>query len=144
MKAWKQWIAWLCLIFIVLWFTLVSSSFVTPIPPLQATARAKSVQPAPTLQAITTGNYVTRVFTDVQGMQMTYYLFIPISYNAQKKYPLVLLLHGGDERANVNNPPDQNRNVLLNQDYVKVWGPGIPSQSTPSVQAQYPAFVVVP
>jgi len=77
-------------------------------------------------------------------MQMTYYLFIPINRNPQKKYPLVLLLHGGDERANVNNPPDQNRNVLLNQDYVKVWGPGIPGQSTPGVQTQYPTFVVVP
>ncbi len=38
-----------------------------------------------------------------------------------EKYPLVLLLHGGGERAKVNNTPIQNRDVLLNQAYVKVW-----------------------
>jgi len=77
-------------------------------------------------------------------MQMTYYLFIPINYDPHIKYPLVLLLHGGDERANVGNPPDQNRNALLNQDYVRVWGPGIPGSSSPGVQARYPSFIVVP
>src|SRR6266566_4223136 len=144
MKTWRQHIAWLCLVSNMLLFALVSSSYATPTPPVQGKVRAKSFPPAPPLQATTPGNYVTRVFTDAHDMQMTYYLFIPFNYNPQKKYPLVLLLHGGDERANVNNPPDQNRNVLLNQDYVKVWGPGIPGLSSPDVQAQYPTFIVVP
>src|SRR5437588_7096178 len=110
MKTWRQHIAWLCLVSSMLLFAFVSSSYATPTPPVQGKVRTKSIPP---LQATTPGTYVTRVFIDAHGMQMTYYLFIPINYNPQKKYPLVLLLHGGDERANVNNPPDQNRNVLL-------------------------------
>src|SRR6266705_5962927 len=54
-----------------------------------------------------------------------------------EKYPLVLLLHGGGERAKVNNTPIQNRDVLLNQAYVKVW-------SSPKVQELWPSFIVVP
>lgn len=133
MKTWKQRTAWLRLVVIVLLFAFVSSSC--------ATAHANSITPTPT---VTPGNFITRVFTGAHGMQMTYYLFIPINYDPQIKYPLVLLLHGGDERANVNNPPDQNRNALLNQDYVRVWGPGIPGSSSPGVQAHYPSFIVVP
>ncbi len=144
MKAWKQRTAWLCFILNVLLFALVSSSYTKPTPPAQATMHASFFTPTPQVQAMTSGNYITRVFTDAHGMQMTYYLFFPIDYDPQKRYPLVLLLHGGDERANVGNPPDQNRNVLLNQDYVKVWGPGLPGQSSPDVQAQYPTFVVIP
>jgi poly(3-hydroxybutyrate) depolymerase len=144
MIAWKQRIAWLCFIFNVLLFALVSSSHAIPTPPAQATMHASFFTPTPQVQATTPGNYITRVFTDAHDMQMTYYLFFPINYDPQKKYPLVLLLHGGDERANVDNPPDQNRNVLLNQDYVKVWGPGLPGQSLPDVQAQWPSFIVVP
>jgi poly(3-hydroxybutyrate) depolymerase len=142
MKTWKQCTARLCLVLNVL--LLASSSYATSTPPAQATMYANFFTPTPTVQATTPGNYITRVFIDAQGMQMTYFLFIPSNYHPQKKYPLVLLLHGGDERANVNNPPDQNRNVLLNQNYVKVWGPGIPGLSSPDMQARYPSFIVVP
>ena len=159
MKTWKQYTAWLCLVLDVLLFALISSSCATPTPPVQAKMHANSItptppaqttlhanffMPTPTIQATTPGNYITRIFTDTHGMQMTYYLFVPVSNDSQRKYPLVLLLHGGDERANVNSPADQNRNVLLNQNYVKVWGPGIPGLSSPDVQAQYPSFIVVP
>ena len=133
MKTWKHRTAWLRLIVIVLLLASVSS--------FCATAHANSITPTPT---VTPGNFITRVFTGAHGMQMTYYLFIPIDYDPQIKYPLVLLLHGGDERANVNNPPDQNRDTLLNQDYVRVWGPGIPGSSSRGVQAHYPSFIVVP
>src|SRR5215469_8267927 len=133
MKPWKQRTARLSLVVIILLFAFVTS--------FCATAHANPITPTPT---ITTGNFITRVFTGAHGMQMTYYLFIPINYDPHIKYPLVLLLHGGDERANVVNPPDQNRNALLNQDYVSVWGPGIPGSSSPDVQSQYPSFIVVP
>src|SRR6266481_6440919 len=133
MKTWKHRTTWLRLVIIVLLLAFVSSSC--------ATAHANSITPTPT---VTPGNFITRVFTGAHGMQMTYYLFIPIDYDPQIKYPLVLLLHGGDERANVNNPPDQNRDTLLNQDYVRVWGPGIPGSSSRGEQASYPSFIVVP
>lgn len=89
-------------------------------------------------------NYITRVYTDPNGMQMTYYLYIPRNYNSKQQYPLVLLLHGGGERANVKNTPAQNSNVIMRQAYVKVWGPGYPGPDTPDVQARWPAFIVVP
>ena len=82
-------------------------------------------------------DFITRIFTGSYGMQMTYYLYIPAHLDPQKKYPLVLLLHGGGERAKVNNTPIQNRDVLLNQAYVKVW-------SSPKVQELWPSFIVVP
>jgi dienelactone hydrolase len=159
MKTWKQRTAWLCLVLDVLLFALVSSFYATPTPPVRETTHANSItptppvqttmhtnffKPTPTVQATTPGNYITRIFTDAHGMQMTYYLFVPVNNDPQRKYPLVLLLHGGDERANVNSPPDQNRNVLLNQNYVKVWGPGIPGLSSSDVQSQNPSFIVVP
>ncbi|MFL5629373.1 MAG: prolyl oligopeptidase family serine peptidase [Ktedonobacteraceae bacterium] len=144
MKTWKQRTAWLSLVLNVLLFAFVSSSYATPTRTVQATTHANSITPTPTVQATTRGNYVTRVFTDAHGMRMTYYLFIPVNYDPQIKYPLVLLLHGGSERATVNNPSDQNRDTLLNQDYVKVWGPGLPGSTSPDVQAQSPSFIVVP
>src|SRR5260221_14027023 len=131
MKTWKRRTTWLRLVVIVLLLAFVSASC--------ATAYADSITPTP---AETPGNFITRVFTGAHGMQMTYYLFIPIDYDPQIKYPLVLLLHAGDERANVNHPPAQNRDTLLNQDYVRVWGPGIPGSSSPGVQAYYPSFIV--
>src|SRR5258708_19467666 len=106
MKTWKHRTAWLRLVIIVLLLAFVSSSY--------ATAHANSITPTPT---VTPGNFIIRAFTGAHGMQMTYYLFIPINYDPQIKYPLVLLLHGGDGRANVNNPPAQNRHPPLTQNH---------------------------
>lgn len=144
MKAWKYRTAWRLLVFNALLFVFVSSSCSLAILPVQAATRSHLMTTALSLQATTPGNYVTRVFTDAQGMQMMYYLFVPINYDIHRKYPLVLLLHGGGERGNVNNPPNQNRDVLLNQDYIRVWGPGIPGSSASAGQAEYPSFIVVP
>ena len=174
MKIWRQRNAWLRLVVNVLLFAFVSSSCAVPTPIVQAATPASaitppptvpgttpgrsvtptptapgttpghSITPTPTVPGTTSGNYITRVFIDAHSMLMTYYLFIPVNYDPQIKYPLVLLLHGGGERANGTYPSDQNRDVLLNQDYVKVWGPGIPGPSSPDVQAQWPSFIVVP
>ncbi len=85
----------------------------------------------------TQNGYLTRTYTDARGVSMTYYLFVPRYYNPQKRYPLVLLLHGGGERAAAKNTPEQSRSLLLDQPYVQVW-------DSATVQDQWPSFIVVP
>jgi predicted peptidase len=107
---------------------------------LVATISCSSVSlasPASTVGTTPDEGFITRIFTGSSGTQMTYYLYIPAHLDPQKKYPLVLLLHGGGERAQVSNTSIQNRDVLLNQAYVKVW-------SSPKVQDHWPSFIVVP
>jgi len=137
-KIWKFRILWISLAINAVFFVFISSFSITPIAGGQGEQRAQQAQ------TTSPDNYVTRVFTDAQGRKMTYYLYIPANYNAHVEYPLVLLLQGGGERARVNNTAEQNRNLLLDQAYVRVWGPGYPGQYTPNVQAQWPAFIVVP
>ena len=125
MKSWKHPTVWSALGMSVLLFAIISCSSV-PLSP-----------PTPTVGTTPYEGFITRIFTGSYGMQMTYYLYIPAHLDPQKKYPLVLLLHGGGERAKVNNTPIQIRDVLLNQAYVKVW-------SSPKVQELWPSFIVVP
>src|SRR6266478_6742312 len=101
-KSWKHPPAWSTLGMSVLLFAIVSCSSVP------------SSSPTPTVGTTPYEGFITRIFTGSYGMQMTYYLYIPAHLDPQKKYPLVLLLHGGSERAKVNNTPIQNRDVLLN------------------------------
>jgi predicted peptidase len=81
--------------------------------------------------------YLTRTYTDAQGASMTYYLYVPRGYNPGQSYPLVLLLHGGGERASPKSTPAQNRSLLLNDAYANVW-------SSLTVQSRWPSFIVVP
>lgn len=81
--------------------------------------------------------YLTRTYTDTQGASMTYYLYVPRGYNPKQSYPLVLLLHGGGERASAKSTPAQNRSLLLNDAYANVW-------SSLTVQSRWPSFIVVP
>lgn len=85
------------------------------------------------------GQFTTENFTAPDGQQMTYYLYVPAgySYSSQEHYPLVLLLHGGGERSSPKKTADQNRTLLLSQQYVKDW-------VAPDVQSEWPSFVVVP
>jgi poly(3-hydroxybutyrate) depolymerase len=46
--------------------------------------------------------FQARTYTDAQGRFIPYRLFVPADYNAQKKYPLVLFLHGAGQRG-INN-----------------------------------------
>jgi predicted peptidase len=68
---------------------------------------------------------------------MTYYLHVPADYSASERYPLVLLLHGGGEVARSGYSAEQNEDLLLTQPYVQIW-------TSPSIQAQWPSFVLVP
>lgn len=81
--------------------------------------------------------YVTRTFTEASGMKMTYYLHIPAGYSPYKKYPVVLLLQGGGERANPQATLAQNRAHLLNAYYTQVW-------VSSEIQSKWPSFVVIP
>ncbi len=86
----------------------------------------------------TENGFVTRTYTDAQGHSMTYYLHIPKEDNqGQQYYPLVLLLHGGGERGQSINSPEQNRSVLVGDPYVKQW-------TSAQVQDRWPSFIVVP
>jgi predicted peptidase len=158
-KTWKHRTAWRVLVLSVLLFAAVlyfhvtatpiagttkRANDITPTPRVQATKHANYITPTPRVKTTTRSDYITRIFTDANGMHMTYYLYIPVNYDPQKKYPLVLLLHGGGESANVHNTPGQNRDVLLNQAYVRVWGPGHPGPGSPNVQEHWPSFIVVP
>jgi len=68
---------------------------------------------------------------------MTYYLFIPENYNPQSQYPLVLMLHGGGERAKPGETPEYNREILLHQYYAQVW-------ITSAIQEKNPSFILIP
>src|SRR6185503_11369150 len=49
-----------------------------------------------------TNPFIARVFKTNRGETMPYRIFIPRDYNSQKKYPLVLWLHGGAGRGTDN------------------------------------------
>jgi poly(3-hydroxybutyrate) depolymerase len=49
-------------------------------------------------QSPTSGGFVSRVFQDAAG-QHKYVLFIPRNYTADKKWPVILYLHGAGERG---------------------------------------------
>lgn len=89
-------------------------------------------------------DYRTCSYQSTDNGQLTFYLYVPRAYDPQQRYPLVLLLHGGGERANPGNSAAWNRQILLSQQYAAVWGPGFPQGSGQSVQSRWPSFVVVP
>lgn len=43
-----------------------------------------------------------KVYTNKKGEQLLYRLFVPLGYDANRKYPLLLWLHGGDGRGSDN------------------------------------------
>ncbi|AWV98344.1 carboxylesterase family protein [Arcticibacterium luteifluviistationis] len=46
--------------------------------------------------------YKSATFTDSQGTELNYRILYPKNYQADKKYPLILFLHGAGERGNDN------------------------------------------
>ncbi|HET7038051.1 MAG TPA: dienelactone hydrolase family protein [Thermomicrobiaceae bacterium] len=88
--------------------------------------------------------YHSCVYHDARGLAMTFYLYFPRHYDARSRYPLVLLLHGGGQRADPAQSAEANRDVLLDDPYVQVWGPGFHGPHSVEVQARWPSFVVAP
>jgi predicted peptidase len=81
--------------------------------------------------------YEVHNYTGPNGMKMTYYLFVPDDYNPEQSYPLVLLLHGGGESANVQATPEHNSTALLEQYYTQVW-------ISSAIQEKWPSFILIP
>jgi predicted peptidase len=74
-----------------------------------------------------------KMYTDKAGNQMPYRLYIPPSYDAKQKYPLILWLHGAADRGFDNDAQISGGNV----NGTRIW-------TTPQNQAQFPAFVLAP
>ena len=81
-------------------------------------------------QTVTVDNFLARTFTDAQGSSLPYRLYVPVGYDASRKYPLVLFLHGSGERGN------DNRSQLT-------WTASMVFVQPPA-QAKYPCFMVAP
>lgn len=80
----------------------------------------------------------------VQGNALMYYLYIPANYNPARKYPLVVVLHGGGEKSKLNNTQAQNEQLLLNNPYASVWSADYDAPGNPHIQQKWPCFVVIP
>ena len=76
---------------------------------------------------------VAKIFKGAQGRTMPYRLYVPENYDKQKKYPLVLYLHGGGGRGDDNRRQIEGGNSYLVELLV--------SRST---QTKNPSIVVVP
>ena len=76
---------------------------------------------------------VAKVYKGSQGRSMPYRLYVPENYDKQKKYPLVLYLHGGGGRGDDNRKQIEGGNGYLVDLLV--------SRST---QTKNPSIVVVP
>ncbi|HJT57894.1 MAG TPA: prolyl oligopeptidase family serine peptidase [Ktedonobacteraceae bacterium] len=113
--------------------TLLSTSTSTPTP-----------TPSPAPPPMGADAFMTRVFTDSQGLSLKYYLYVPYNYTPMQRYPLVLLLHGGGERSNPAWPEAEQKAVLFVQSYAQVWTPGYSLPYSPRIQQRWPCFVVIP
>lgn len=71
-----------------------------------------------------------KVYQDADGKTLPYRLFVPKDYDANRKYPLVLFLHGAGERG------DDNEKQLLHPDVLNL--------VTAKHAAKHPCFVVAP
>lgn len=74
-----------------------------------------------------------KVFKSSRNETLLYRLFVPQNYDAKKKYPLVLYLHGGGGRGQDNLKQIDGGNGYL-----------IDLFTGPETQARYPSFVVAP
>jgi predicted peptidase len=83
------------------------------------------------------GAFATRLYVDASGNRMTYYLYGPDGYTPSGSYPLMVVLHGGGERADPSLSAAQNAQALLRQDYLAAF-------ASSAVQTKWPCFVVAP
>jgi predicted peptidase len=88
--------------------------------------------------------YQSCLATEPGGATMTFYLYLPTDYDPRAEYPLVLLLHGGGQRADSTRTAEQNRASLIYDPYAEIWGPGFPQANSADVQGSWPCFVVLP
>lgn len=73
--------------------------------------------------------YLKETFSSPDGTQLPYRILFPENYDKQKKYPLILVLHGAGERGNDNEKQLVHGSKLF---------------LDPVVRKTYPAIVVFP
>jgi predicted peptidase len=71
-----------------------------------------------------------RVFRNAEGETLPYRVFVPKDYDAKKKYPLILFLHGAGERG------DDNERQLIHAQVLRF--------VSDEVAAKHPCFLVAP
>ena len=76
---------------------------------------------------------VAKTYKSTHGRTMPYRLLVPENYQANKRYPLVLFLHGGGGRGVDNVKQIQGGNGFIIDLLIK-----------PESQARFPCFVVAP
>jgi len=76
---------------------------------------------------------IAKVYKSSQGRTMPYRLYIPDSYDKQKKYPLVLYLHGGGGVGDDNRKQIEAGNAYI-----------VGLLVSRSTQAKNPSIIVVP
>jgi predicted peptidase len=91
-------------------------------------SRAEEKKPEAVPQAIVE-KFESRMFSDGQGGTLNYRLLKPKNYDAAKKYPLVLFLHGAGERGDNNLQQLKHGTKLFASD---------------EMMEKYPAFVLAP
>jgi predicted peptidase len=74
-----------------------------------------------------------RTFADKKGTKMPYRLFVPPGYTSDKKYPLIVWLHGGAGRGSDN----ETQISTGNEKGSHLW-------TTAANQEKFPAFVLAP
>lgn len=74
-------------------------------------------------------DFSAHVYRSPAGEALPYRLHLPAPYDPERRYPLVLFLHGAGERG------DDNRSQLRH---------GVRAFTTPAAQARFPALVVAP
>jgi predicted peptidase len=77
--------------------------------------------------------FIAGTYRSPSGEAMAYRLFVPVGYDAAKKYPIVLWLHGAAGRGSDNFSQVSGGN-----------SPGSHLWTTPENQAEYHAFVLAP
>jgi len=92
----------------------------------------QTLQAAPAKLAAVAG-FIAGFYRSPSGEAMTYRLFVPPDYDAAKKYPVVLWLHGAAGRGSDNISQLSGGNF-----------PGSHFWTTPENQAKYHAFVLAP
>ncbi|HET7108244.1 MAG TPA: alpha/beta hydrolase-fold protein [Candidatus Acidoferrum sp.] len=74
-----------------------------------------------------------KVYANKQGERLSYRLFVPLGYDASRKYPLLLWLHGGDGRGSDNVRQLNGGNQI-----------GTHFWAGKDVQLKFPMFVLLP
>lgn len=102
-------------------------------PPLPTVRKPKKVTPPPPLGEDLLLGFEARSFRSPGGLRLRYRLFRPPEYDPEKKYPLIVFLHGSSGAGT-----DNRKQLTGSRRYgVELW-------SSAEVQAEHPAFILAP